>query len=484
VRKRLGKIMVVLLCLSLILFVGCDKTETGKEQEEIGTDKQKEVEKSVTKDKHEPEPGKKYVLEWAITNTHQLAEDPTVVKYFEEKMNVKFNVWSFDPTTQYEQLGLKIASGEVPDVWTVSSWSNYESFANQGVLYEIDEDAIKKYAPNLFKMYKDENPNSFKYFRINGKLYGLSGYRDHYLFNRTPVVWRGDWLEKVGISKTPETIDEFEEALYKFTKEDPDGNGENDTYGLSTSAISLFYGAFGQPRDIWFEKDGKLAYSTVQPEVKDTLAFLTKLYEDGIIDPEFITGENEGGYWGITHAFINGKIGLTSHGVYYHWTVSMYEGHPGSFNYVEMKKINPEAADRLVFGLPPKGPSGNMGVVQEQPIPGSGNVFGISIEKDPGKLGKILQIFDFVYENEINYHTARRGIKGVHWEFDDTLEYWPFRPLSGLLVFQLWYTQITPEQAFSFPSPLGVTCLSIGVYAGAVRQAIVSVPSRGYLSFN
>ena len=44
---------------------------------------------------------------------------------------------------------------------------------------------------------------------------------------------RGDWLDKFGLSK-PYTIDEFYEASYKFTYNDPDGNGQDDTVGFTT----------------------------------------------------------------------------------------------------------------------------------------------------------------------------------------------------------------------------------------------------------
>jgi len=422
-KKRFFNFMVVFLCLCLLFSVGCSSTTTSNEkgsQTSNSEQKQNDTGSAATGgDKYQPEQSKKYVIEWAKTNTHQLDDDPEIVKLVEEKFNVQLNVWSLDPKTQYEQLGLKIASGEIPDIFTVNSFDNYKKFVDEGVLLELDENIIKKYSPNMYRIYEEENPDAFKYYRINGKLYGIPTYRDHYVFGRAPVVWRGDWLENVGISKVPETVEEFEEALYKFTKNDPDKNGKNDTYGMSQSALQLFYGAFGQPKDIWFEKDGKLAYSTVQPEVKETLSYLAKWYKDGIIDPEFITGENTGGYWAITHAFVNGKIGLTSHGAYYHWTCPMFEGDVGSFNYLELEKVNPEAAKKLIYGLPPKGPNGNMGVAQESPIPGSGTVFTIKIEDDPGKLGKILQILDFAHATQDNYLTMRRGIKGKHWDYDE-----------------------------------------------------------------
>ncbi|MFQ9074388.1 MAG: hypothetical protein ACLR5J_01780 [Lachnospiraceae bacterium] len=47
----------------------------------------------------------------------------------------------------------------------------------------------------------------------------------------------------MGIDKVPETLDEFETAIYAMTF-DPDGNGKNDTYGLSESALTAVFGAW------------------------------------------------------------------------------------------------------------------------------------------------------------------------------------------------------------------------------------------------
>lgn len=40
------------------------------------------------------------------------------------------------------------------------------------------------------------------------------------------MLWRKDWLDKVGITKAPETLEEFEKAVYAFAEKDPDGNGK------------------------------------------------------------------------------------------------------------------------------------------------------------------------------------------------------------------------------------------------------------------
>ena len=77
----------------------------------------------------------------------------------------------------------------------------------------------------------------------DGKIYSVF---NKYEGGTMPVV-RGDWLEKLGLA-VPESLDDFYEVLKAFKERDPDGNGIQDTYGLSTAGlydIQPFMGAFG-----------------------------------------------------------------------------------------------------------------------------------------------------------------------------------------------------------------------------------------------
>lgn len=64
--------------------------------------------------------------------------------------------------------------------------------------------------------------------------------------------------------------------------------------------------------------------------MKQALEVLHKWYVDGVLDPEFVTGENEGGYWAITHKFLNNQIGYTNMGNFYHWLPDMSGEENGS----------------------------------------------------------------------------------------------------------------------------------------------------------
>ena len=74
---------------------------------------------------------------------------------------------------------------------------------------------------------------------IDGKIYGLYTERPS---SRQGIIIREDWLQTLGLIK-PGTIDELYEVLRAFTKDDPDGNGKEDTIGLA-DRNDLVFGAF------------------------------------------------------------------------------------------------------------------------------------------------------------------------------------------------------------------------------------------------
>ncbi len=60
---------------------------------------------------------------------------------------------------------------------------------------------------------------------VNGKVYGVFRARD---LMRAAVMFRQDWLDKLGL-ELPETTEDLYEVAKAFTEDDPDGNGQDDT---------------------------------------------------------------------------------------------------------------------------------------------------------------------------------------------------------------------------------------------------------------
>ncbi|NOV03838.1 ABC transporter substrate-binding protein [Paenibacillus planticolens] len=354
-----------------------------------------------------------------------------LVKLVQDKFNVKFNFWFIDANKWDDNLNVKLGAGEMPDVLKVRSQQNLLNYINQGILAPIPRDLIDKYAPTYAKYLDQSYSETWDYVKSDGKIYGIPATIKGY---PTVVVWRKDWLDKLGITKVPETLGEFEDAVYKMRNNDPDGNGKKDTYGLSDFAIPAVMGAFGAPpiddikaaakadpkRALMLtKKDGNIQFAATQPEMKDALALLQKWYKDGVIDPEFITSENTSGHWSLSQTMNNNRIGVTGKGQYNHWRNELDPDKSGDAYgpaYQEFKKSQPNG--EIVFGKPPVGPQGKSGTTQWGTFNGA---IGITTKaaKDPKKLETVLKMMEAATTDYEYYTQTMYGIKGVDWKDDN-----------------------------------------------------------------
>lgn len=426
--------LVLVFALGVLLFAGCGQSNkssdnTQKSTTQINSNTTKtDSEDTTAQDKYAPIEGKKYKITWAGLAAATVNQDGYMIKKLEDLFNVDIDFVNIDISQWDDLLNLKFSSGDIPDVFYVRSVDRLSSYHDQKLLFEIPEEAITKYAPDLDKRYKADVPNVYDYTKINGKIYAIPALWSPYSI-RQPLVWRTDWLNNVGITKIPETLQEFEDAFIKFVNNDPDKNGKKDTYALSTSGFAPIFGAYGtmcfpfdtnpdrNTRAFWKEKDGKLVYGGILPEAKEALATLTKWFKMGLIHPEFAKGENKGSYWAVSTDFINGKIGYTAHANSYHWTDE--DGWNVNSNLVEMAKIFPDKKFKVDFGMPPIGPNGDRGMSQFHIVYGEDYGISTNIEKEPDKLGKIFQIMNWFFQTPENGVEGMFGKEGVHFDWTD-----------------------------------------------------------------
>ena len=410
--KKVLLFIVSLLVLSGFLFAA--GTTEGQDEEP--------AEELADVDPWAPIDGKEYLISLVSYQVKPIAEDAIMLNYWNEKYGVEFEVRNVDRNNHFEVLDLMFAAGDVPDQIFCKWQPAYRQYVAQGVLAEVPENVIKKYAPDAYRLIMEMEPNSFKYISVDGKTYGLPR---HFNFNsvyRRALVWRGDWLSNVGIGKTPDTLEEYEDAFYKFTRNDPDGNGVDDTYGLSFSGLECVFGAFGYMNEKWQTRDGKLVYCSVQPEVKQALSLMHKWYEDGVLDPNFAEGENTTSEaWYISDSFFNGRIGFTGKGSYNHWYAGgAFDGDQPGPTITALSQANPDALESLEFSLPPMGTEGKRGMYLGTLFTGHVTGYGVQNEQEKDKIGKMLWLANEMSAKSYeSYLSTNYGIQGEHWNFDD-----------------------------------------------------------------
>jgi putative aldouronate transport system substrate-binding protein len=202
----------------------------------------------------------------------------------------------------YEKLRLAFISGDIPDVVEISE-ASYVQYSNERAFVDLSKYVMK--SPLLRKIVKSLSP-----YRIKGELYGIPVGTTN-----GPVTYiRKDWLQKVGL-KPPTTWKEYYRVLKAFTYDDPDGNGKNDTYGLtqgSTTDGSICL-ADNSYRDFYQNaspsiifKNGKWVDGMSQKQFKPALMRLRQVYLEKLIDPEIFTNKSST----CREKFQSGKAGI------------------------------------------------------------------------------------------------------------------------------------------------------------------------------
>ncbi|GIP38110.1 hypothetical protein J31TS4_13900 [Paenibacillus sp. J31TS4] len=357
-----------------------------------------------------------FSIDWLTYQYGPVAEDAPVKRWLEARFNVRLNVWNLDVTKRGQMLGEKLSEGRIPDFMTVYSGSDLQKFARQGVIAGFTQQELETYMPHYKRLVDSCDPRLWEYVRYKGEYIGIPGINSDGVYSLA-TAWRQDWLERVGITKTPETLEEFEEAVYRFRNGDPNGNGLRDTHGMSKDGMIDVYGAYGVHPEMWTERGGELVWSGILPETRRALETLARWRQDGVIDPEWAAGENNGGYWAVSHAFVNGRIGVTTHGSYYHWLPASGDGSSSGGDNTKLLAEATGGRGRIALGPPPVGPEGKFGNSTPGLVGGSYMAFGQQAE--PEKRHRIMQIWDALYSDYSFFLRAKFGEEGVHYEIGE-----------------------------------------------------------------
>lgn len=232
------------------------------------------------------------------------ADPLPVLEEIEKRTGVQIN-WDCMPSGQYnEPMRVRLAAGkDLPDIVQIPGASNaYKTeiyaLALQGTLIPLEE-LIREHAPNIAKLIWEEQPELGKAFTApDGHIYHIAqNYLGTNAAGSRSLLLRTDWLDTLNL-EVPVTIDDWYNVLKAFKEGDPNGNGLADEIAISAFSKNGLteYGylatAFGlaAPGTKYIDDNGTVVCQYDLPDFKDFLAFLNKLYAEGIMDPEYTLG--------------------------------------------------------------------------------------------------------------------------------------------------------------------------------------------------
>ncbi|NOU65337.1 extracellular solute-binding protein [Paenibacillus sp. LMG 31461] len=237
------------------------------------------------------------------------AKDP-IAMMLEEKTGYKVNYEALPVDKPEDKLNLLIASSEPYDIVSTagdsSSKAIYADYAKKGALVDLTP-LIEKYGKNIKASLSKE---TLEMAKVDGKIYAIPTRTLESV--GTSLMIRKDWLDKLGL-KVPTTLDELLVVLKAFKEKDPGGNGaKNIPMAIKgdNPLVDNLVGAFGMVND-WNDVSGKLVPRAMNPAFKEYLTYMTDLYKQGLLDPEFAINKDAT----VKEKFTNGKAGA----IVLHW---------------------------------------------------------------------------------------------------------------------------------------------------------------------
>ncbi len=404
--------ILVILVMFLTFISSCSDADKTSGNNEVNNG-QNEVDNGQEEDANNNEDDKDVIdqadaepleILWAINDQGTGAlpqKDGVVVKTIEEKFNVDITFFDSNYIWSQEQFNIKLASGEIPDVWYDYG---HNTWWEQGIIRTITEEMIAQNMPKTYNdiyMEQDPDKNAFKVRTVEGdKLLGLPSITvdGASCFLR---VYRQDWLDNLEL-EVPTTLEELENVVMAFTKDDPDGNGKDDTYALNTEAHRLgfcdVFGAFGIVPNTWILKDGEVVRSDATEEYKEALKIIARWYKEGYINPECLTDTFDT----FTAKFADGQVG--SYYLNWYWISPDQNNSP---TYMLLQK-DPNA--KLVYGDAIQGSDGKSGAFGYGPDLGWTVVFRKDLSDEV--VVRIMQIIEFFNSSDEGFKLHAGGIEG------------------------------------------------------------------------
>ena len=231
--------------------------------------------------------------------------DNAYTRYIKSVINVQ-NVDVFEANdSQYDtNVSMAISMGSLPDIMVVSSQDEVEQLVGAGLIEDLTESYNNCISDRIRKMYESYGDSLKDMVTYDGKIMALP---ETNITDGPNLVWlRKDWMDKLGLSE-PHTIDDVVNIVKHFISEDPGNNGEDasgkpNTVGLAVDTdvtgecgysseflLDIIFACFGAyPKQWIMNDDGEIVYGSVTDEAKEALSYINSLYNQGVIDNDFL----------------------------------------------------------------------------------------------------------------------------------------------------------------------------------------------------
>ena len=346
---------------------------------------------------------------FANFNPEVLETDTRIFAEAEKALGVKIE-FEIPPSASYnERTQIMLAGGDYPQLVLFNDTNDkiYIDAVNSGAVLPIGKYVAA--SPNLQKYSYKVSWDAMK-VKGDGEIYGMP---------RTSIaradgfIVRRDWLNKVGLGSIKDgeavTLDQFTEILRRFSKNDPDGNGKNDTYGFAQAAggdgslpvIGQVEWAFDLTG--WRQYSDEAAkyldpkFSRNKDNYKRAIEYSAALWKEGLFDPDFPVVKREASI----QRFKQGITGVI--GEFAGWIPQYVD---------DIKKLDPSVELGYIVGI-----KNSKGVVQGGSFgTGTWGVWGVM--NSAKKPEKVVALVDWLLGDQ-GWEYLKYGVEGVTFKTEN-----------------------------------------------------------------
>ena len=339
-------------------------------------------------------------------NPEIVLDNNPVIQLMEKDLNVKLNIEAPPQNGYGDRVKVLVSSGSMPDLVHYGADIFATQWAQEGLVLDVT-DKIAQY-PNLKANITMEQYGDCV-FLPDGRIYGIPRPNSYdswgYLINKK-------WLDKLGL-KPPKTVADFVAVCRAFTNNDPDGNGRADTYGVSFNAqqssvdsgiwhlmndfFSMAYNISAWHRGVP-DVDGSAKLRPLYSQYPAYMQQLRAMYDEGIIDREFITHNADEPYQKIAQ----GRVGIVGASEK-NYTTNVLERYSMNLDdFVYCAPLTLDASKKPLYAMPPS----------------NWMAYYVKAAASPQVQDAVLRILDWG-NGEKGFIAMQMGIAGVHYNSYD-----------------------------------------------------------------
>ncbi len=305
------------------------------------------------------------------------------------------------------QLSVMLASGDLPDMIEGFSYAKGPQAAiTDGLILDLTEKVPEK-APDYYELITSDDSIWREVVTDEGTIWSFNCLQPKQEPSWRGLSIRGDLLEQTGL-EAPSTIAEFKEMLTAFKEMGVDyplslGFGYPNTNG-PFQRDGYFVAAYGIGPDWYLDSNDEVQFGPMQDAYKDFLTEMNTWYNEGLLDPDFATRENDD----RNALIINGEIAAFADG--YGPTLNLQNnGQAQNADFSLVQVTNPSLKE------------GELAQLRNQDSVNKGNATVVTVNCD--NVDKALEFLNFGYTEEgammYNY-----GLEGVSYELVDGEPQW------------------------------------------------------------